>query len=174
MEINVKDNMEIWDLYTVDRQPTGKTMIRGDETPEGLYHLGVHAWVRNSEGKYIISQRSPQKEACPLMWETVAGSVVAGEDSLTGVLREVKEEIGLDFKAEDARLVHTQIGDGITSRGIVDIYLFEYDGEVDLSRATTEEVIQSKWLTYDEIVALRDSGKLVSILGYFFEGKVKG
>ena len=27
---------------------------------------------------------------------------------------------------------------------------------------------------YDEIVALRDSGKLVSILGYFFEGKVKG
>ena len=70
--------------------------------------------------------------------------------------------------------MYTQIGDGITSRGIVDIYLFEYDGEIDLSRATTEEVIQSKWLTYDEIVALRDSGKLVSILGYFFDGKVKG
>jgi 8-oxo-dGTP pyrophosphatase MutT (NUDIX family) len=166
--------MEIWDLYTADRQPTGKTMIRGEQTPEGLYHLGVHAWVRNSEGKYIISQRSPKKETCPLMWETVAGSVVAGENSLMGVLREVREEIGLDFAPEEAKLVYSQIGDGITSRGIVDIYLFEYDGEIDLSRATTDEVIQSKWMTCDEIAALRDSGKLVTILDYFFEGKVKG
>lgn len=160
--------MEIWDLYTADRALTGKTMIRGEAVPEGFYHLGVHAWVRNSEGKYIISQRAAWREACPLMWETVAGSVVAGEDTLTGVLREVKEEIGLDFSPEEARLVYSSVGGGT----ILDVYLFEYDGEIDLSRATTDEVLQSKWLTYDEIVALHDGGKLVRILDYFFEGKV--
>ena len=110
--------MEIWDLYTADRKLTGKTMIRGEETPEGLYHLGVHAWVRNSEGKYLISQRAAWRDACPLMWETVAGSVVAGEDSLTGVLREVKEEIGLDFAPEQARLVYSYGGEGLTSRAL--------------------------------------------------------
>ena len=164
--------MEIWDLYTADRKLTGKTMIRGEETPEGLYHLGVHAWVRNSEGKYLISQRAAWRDACPLMWETVAGSVVAGEDSLTGVLREVKEEIGLDFAPEQARLVYSYGGEGLTSRAFVDVYLFEYDGEIDLSKATTDEVLQSKWMTYDEIVALWESGGLVRILGYFFEGRV--
>ena len=164
--------MEIWDLYTADRRLTGKTMIRGEETPEGLYHLGVHAWVRNSEGKYLISQRAAWRDACPLMWETVAGSVVAGEDSLTGVLREVKEEIGLDFSPEQARLIYSYGGEGLTSRAFVDVYLFEYDGEIDLSQATTDEVLQSKWMTCDEIAALWESGELVRILGYFFEGRV--
>lgn len=166
--------MEKWDLYTADRNLTGKTMIRGEETPEGFYHLGVHVWVRNSEGKYIISQRAASREVCPLMWETVAGSVVAGEDSMTGALREVKEEIGLDFSPEDGRVVYSYMGDGVTSRAIVDVYLFEYDGEIDLSSATTGEVAQSKWLSREEIVELRKSGKLVSILEYFFEGKVDG
>ena len=108
------------------------------------------------------------------MWETVAGSVVAGEDSMTGALREVKEEIGLDFSPEDGRVVYSYMGDGVTSRAIVDVYLFEYDGEIDLSSATTVEVAQSKWLSREEIVELRKSGKLVSILEYFFEGKVDG
>lgn len=148
-------------------------MVRGEETPEGLYHLGVHAWVKNSQGKYLISQRAAWRKVCPLLWETVAGSVVAGEDSLTGVLREVKEEIGLDFTPEQAKLVYSYGGEGVTSRAFVDVYLFEYDGEIDLSKATTDEVAQSKWMTYDEIVALRDSEQLVWILDYFFEGKVK-
>lgn len=166
--------MEIWDLYTADRRLTGKTMVRGEEIPEGLYHLGVHAWVRNREGKYIISQRAPWRSACPLMWETVAGSVVSGEDSLTGVLREVKEEIGLDFTREQGKLVHFFGADNPDSRTLVDVYLFEYDGDIDLSRATTSEVAQSRWMTYDEIVALRDEDKLVWTLDYFFEGKVIG
>ena len=31
--------MEIWDLYTELREVTGKEHIRGEEIPEGYYHL---------------------------------------------------------------------------------------------------------------------------------------
>ena len=167
--------MEFWDLYTADRVPTGDVIERGKPIPAGLFHVGVHAWIRNSEGKYLISQRSPSKDVLPLMWETVAGSVLSGESSLEGALREVKEEVGLEFAPDDARLVYSMTGRevcGAQIQEILDVYLFEYDGDVDLSRATTDEVAQVKWLTRDEIAALKQNDKLVYILDYFFEGKL--
>ena len=168
--------MELWDLYTADRAPTGEVIERGRPMPAGLYHLGIHAWIKNSEGKYLISQRSEKKDVLPLMWETVAGSVLSGETSLEGVLREVKEEVGIDFTPDDARLVYSVTGREVCGNQIpeiLDVYLFEYDGEIDLSQATTNEVAQSKWLTRDEIVALKRENKLVYILDYFFEGKLE-
>ena len=168
--------MELWDLYTAERVPTGDVIERGRPIPAGLYHVGIHAWIKNSEGKYLISQRSPTKDVLPLMWETVAGSVLSGETSLEGVLREIKEEVGIDFIPDDARLVYSVTGREVCGnqiQEILDVYLFEYDGEIDLSKATTDEVAQSKWLTRDEIAALKREGKLVYILDYFFEGKLE-
>lgn len=167
--------MELWDLYTADRVPTGKVIERGKPIPAGLYHVGVHVWIKNSAGKYLFSQRSPTKDVLPLMWETVAGSVLAGEGSLDGALREVKEEVGLEFTPDDAKLVYSVTGRevcGYNIQEILDVYLFEYDGDVDLSRATTNEVIDVKWLTRDEIAVLKQTDQLVYILDYFFEGKI--
>ena len=87
--------MELWDLYNERRELTGRDHIRGEEVPQGFYHLVVHIWIRNSKGEYLISQRSADRPAYPLMWECVGGSVTKGEDSLTGALRETKEEVGL-------------------------------------------------------------------------------
>ena len=53
-------------------------------------------WIRNSKGQYLISQRSANRPTYPLMWECVGGSVVKGEDSLQGAIREAKEEAGVD------------------------------------------------------------------------------
>ena len=167
--------MELWDLYTADRVPTGGVVERGKPIPAGLFHIGVHAWIRNSEGKYLISQRSPTKDVLPLMWETVAGSIVSGESSLEGALREVKEEVGLDFSPDEAVLVYSVTGREVCGnkiQEILDVYLFEFDGNVDLAKATTDEVAQTKWLGYDEIVQLKKEDKLVYILDYFFEGRL--
>ena len=79
--------MELWDLYTHDRQPTGETHIRGEKLPPARYHLVVHVWIRNSKGEWLISQRAASRPTFPLKWECVGGSVTAGEDSLTGALR---------------------------------------------------------------------------------------
>ena len=87
--------MEVWDLYTANREPTGKKMLRGEPHPEGLYNLGVYVWIRNREGKYLISQRAADKASYPLFWETVGGCVLAGETSIEGAVREVQEEDGL-------------------------------------------------------------------------------
>ena len=102
--------MEIWDLYNERRELTGRDQIRGEEIPEGCYHLVVHVWIRNSRGEYLISQRSADRPTFPLKWECVGGSVLKGESSLEGALRETKEEVGLSLPPEGGRLAYSVTG----------------------------------------------------------------
>ena len=163
--------MELWDLYNARRELAGRDHIRGEEIPQGYYHLVVHTWIRNHKGEYLISQRSADRPAYPLMWECIGGSVIKGEDSLTGALRETREEVGLTLSPEDGKLVYSVIGreiNGVRFTDILDVWLFEYDGPVSLKQATTHEVAQVQWMTKAQIKELFDTGKLVHTLGYFF------
>lgn len=166
--------MEVWDLYTKYREKTGKEHIRGEKIPEGCYHLAVHVWIRNNKGEYLISQRSADRPTFPLMWECVGGSVIKGESSIEGAIREVKEEVGLDLEQEAGKLLFSKIrGTDVryeckAYNDIMDVWLFNYSGEVQLEAATTNEVADCKWMTVSEIRKLYEEKKLVPTLDYFF------
>ena len=105
------------------------------------------------------------------MWECVDGSVIKGEDSLQGALREVKEEVGVDLLPEKGQVILSDIKKielGKVVNKIVDVWLFEYDGEVDLSNATTDEVAQVAWMSRSQIKELFDANMFVHTLEYFF------
>ena len=162
---------EIWDLYNENRELLRKDHIRGEQLPIDGYHLVVHVWIRSSKGEYLISQRSANRPTNPLMWECVDGSVVKGEDSLQGVLREVKEEVGIDLLPEKGQVVLSDIKKiefGKVVNKIVDVWLFDYDGEVDLGNATTDEVAQVAWMNREQIKELFDANMFVETLEYFF------
>ena len=164
--------MEVWDLYDRERRVIGEH-VRGNEMPEGGYHLVVHIWIRNREGKYLMTQRSKNKKTYPLKWECVGGSVLRGETSLHAALREVKEEVGIDLPPESGGLVLTRIRDTVDGRrinDINDIYLYTWDGDVDLDRATTDEVGRVQWMDRNGITDLYHRGEMVSVikdLSYF-------
>lgn len=165
--------MEKWDLYTKYREKTGEEYIRQSECmiPEDRYHIAVHVWIRNSKGEYVISQRAANRPTYPLKWECVGGSVLKYENSLEGALRETIEEVGISLDPEKGKLLFTKVRkdyDGIKYRDIMDVWLFEYDGELDLSKATTDEVADVKWMTVQEIRKLCDEGEFVDTLDYFF------
>ena len=163
---------EVLDLYDRDRNLVGKDHIRGVPIHDGYYHLGVHAWIRNSKGEYLISQRAATRQNYSLKWECVGGSVLKGEDSLEGALREVKEEVGIKLDPKNGRLVFSQLRDVVDGRkfsDIIDVWLFKYDGEVSLLNATTDEVCQVRWMSVEEIRKLFDKGEFVYTLGYFFD-----
>ncbi len=166
--------MEKWDLYTKYREKTGKEHVRGEKIPEDFYHLVVHVWIRNSKGEYLISQRSANRPTYPLLWECVGGSVIMGESSIDGALREVKEEVGLDLDPQTGRLLFTKIrGTDVIYEckmynDIMDVWLFHYDGEPQLEAATTDEVADCRWMTVSEIRKLYEDNRLVHTLDYFF------
>lgn len=163
---------EIWDLYNEKRELIGKEHIRGEQLPIDGYHLVVHVWIRNAKGEYLISQRSASRPTYPLMWECVGGSVVKGEDSLMGALREAKEEVGVALEPGKGRVLFTKVRkiiEGKIYNDIMDVWLFDYDGEVDLNNATTDEVAQVAWMDREQIKELFEQKMFVGTLEYFFK-----
>lgn len=164
---------ETWDLYDKDRNKTGEYHVRGTgPVPNDRYHIVVHVWIKNSENKYLIAQRAATRQSHPLKWECVGGSVTKGEDSLTGAIREVQEEVGITLSTESGQLAFTRLRDVVDGRrfgDIMDVWVFNYDGEVSLENATTDEVAQTKWATVQEIKELYDNGEMVNTLEYFFD-----
>lgn len=164
--------MELWDLYDENRNLTGRYHVRGEPIPDGFYHLGIHVWIKNSKGEYLISQRAANKHPYPLKWECQGGSVLKGENSLQGALREVEEEVGVDLDPNDGRIVFSRLRSVINGRkfnDIMDVWLFSFDGVASLEMATTDEVAQVKWMNVEEIKELFDKGEFVETLDYFFE-----
>lgn len=163
--------MEIWDLYDLDRNRTGRTMVRGEEVPEGCYHLVVHVWITDGRGRWLLSKRAADRPTNPGKWECVGGHVTAGEDSLTGALRETLEEAGVELDPGTGELVWVKIRrteNGKRHNDILDVWRFRYDGPVEPEKATTKEVAGVKWATVEEIREIWRRGELVPTLEYFF------
>ena len=58
-----EETMELWDVYDIDRQKTGKLAqrVNGKSMPEGEYHLVVHICLFNAKGQLLIQQRQLDK-----------------------------------------------------------------------------------------------------------------
>ena len=98
--------MELWDIYDRDKQRTGRTMKRNDwHMQPGDFHLTVLGVIRHTNGKYLITKRVMTKAWAPGSWEVSGGAAQAGESSYEAVLREVREETGLDVSGAEGGYV---------------------------------------------------------------------
>ncbi len=145
--------MELWDLYTKDRELTGKTMVRGADIPEGYYHLVIHVCAFNSKGEMLIQQRQSYKEGWSNLWDiTVGGSSVAGESSQQAAERELGEEVGISYSFEQERPVITlNIKDNID-----DYYLIDAEPDITALKLQQEEVQAVKWASLEDILQMID------------------
>ena len=87
---------KILDLYDRQLMPLGRKYERDDQKrmPKGEFHIVVDILSKNSEGRFLITKRHPDKPYGG-MWEISGGSVLAGEKPLDGAARELFEETGL-------------------------------------------------------------------------------
>ena len=143
------------DIYDSERRPTGRTHVRGVPVPKGDYHLVIRAWVMRNDGKILLSKRHPDKPYGNY-WECTGGAVAAGEDTLTGAIREVREEVGLTVDREHAVLLQTGRG----NECFFDIYLFQQDIQDEVVYQP-EEVIDAKWVNRSEYEEMERAGLII-------------
>ena len=161
--------MEIFDLYTAERERTGRTMVRGDKTPEGLYRLVVHVCLFSPEGRMLIQRRQPFKHGWSGMWDvSVGGHADAGESSAMAARRETWEELGLKILPEMIRPVLTIHWE----HGFDDFYTVTRDVGARELRLQAEEVAEVRWASREEILAMIDGGSFIpyekSLISFLF------
>ncbi len=141
---------ELWDIYDGNKRPTGRTMRRNDwNMRPGDYHLTVLAVVRHPDGRFLITKRAMTKSWAPGCWETPGGGVLSGEDSGSAVLRELREETGLDVSGWAGGYLFTYRRDNPREKDnyFVDVYRFTGDFDGSDIRLQAEET--DEWMLAD-------------------------
>lgn len=153
--------MEYWDIYDKNKQKTGRTMKRNDWClKDDEYHLTVLGVVVRPDGRFLITQRVMTKSWAPGWWEVSGGAAMAGEESLEAVIREVKEETGLDVSGAEGGYMFSyhRENPGEGDNYFVDIYRFVMDFDESDLALQEAETLGYKLATAEEIQKLAEQG----------------
>lgn len=153
--------MEFWDIYDKNKEKTGRTMKRNDWClADDEYHLTVLGVVRRTDGKYLITKRVMTKQWAPGWWEVSGGAAMAGETSKEAVLREVREETGLDVSGWEGgyQFTYHRENPGKGDNYFVDVYRFTGDFTEDDLHIQKEETDGYMLATLDDIKAFAKEG----------------
>lgn len=148
---------EFFDVLNEKGNFTGKTESREKCHKEGLWHKAVVVFIINSKNQVLLQRRSPNKRMWPNMWDVTAGGhVLAGEFGFEAIIREAKEELGIELNKNEM----TFLGSSISTNNKADIinkHFNEYyivNKDLDETRLTLqkEEVTEVKWIDKNDII----------------------
>ena len=158
--------MELEDLYDNNFNKLNKTIRRRiDEIPDGCYVMMSYALIKNNN-KYLLEQATSKSN------NTLAipgGHVLAGEDGLTGLKRELKEELSL----KNVTIKHLDTIIYPYNRYIFNIYLIEDNVNIEDLVYNSNEIINVKWYTKEKILNKIKNGKINKGYAYILENYIK-
>lgn len=118
------------------------------------YLRAAQFFLVNSEGQVYVPVRTAHKTIAPSGYDYSAGGHVgAGDDYLSALVREAKEELDLDVSPEDLELIAKVVEDEI--RYINCIYALRSDANPTLN---PDDFVSAEWLTPAELIARIDAG----------------
>ena len=151
--------------YLTLNNKTGRTAIR-DVTilQKGEYHIVVTGIILNSKNEILISKRATNKKFGG-MWECNGGSILAGETSKEGILRELKEELGVIFKPEEAIFLK-EVKRERVPQNFKDLWLFKKDINIEDLTFIDGEATAAKWVSIDEFIKMFNNNEIVPTVDF--------
>lgn len=139
---------EFVDLYDEFGHFTGKTISSSQSYEEGYYVLIAHLCLFNSQFRMLCQKRSFQKKCSGGLWDvTCSGLIRSGENDLEGLIREVKEELGLEIKLnENQRAVVIK-----TDSTFESFFIVQTDFDLNLCKLQESEVLEVRYFSLEEI-----------------------
>lgn len=158
------------DIYNENKIKTGKIIERKEEVTieKNEFVLAVQCWIINTKNEILLTKRKLDKKFGG-MWEPTSGLVKSGEDSIQGIKREIKEEIGIEIEDKELKLLKTVKGE----ETIRDIYIINKDIALEDIKFNDGEVINAKYVTIEEFEKMLDDGQAFEWLRWFLDDYYK-
>lgn len=145
---------EYFDVLDENGNKTGKTKLRSEVHRDGDWHRSVHIWVLNNNGDVLLQRRCATKDSHPNMLDiSSAGHLTAGDDSLQGAIREIKEELNLDVEARDLMFIktlkkHSKYTSTFINNEFADVYVLMTDKTINDMKYQKEEISEIIFVPY--------------------------
>ncbi len=146
--------MEKRDLYNRYKENTQSTILKEQEIPDDYYTLVVTVLIQNSKNEILIQKRSKQKGG---EYGLTSGHPKSGENSLTGIISEIKEELGMEAQPQELKLMYSTRDD--SNKCFYDLYYLKKDYKKEKMLLQKEEVEKVYWLSEEKVKELCTRGE---------------
>jgi len=142
----------------------------------GLRHRAVHALLFDGKGNLLLQKRSAYKDLCPLLYTTsCSGHVDFGEDYETALIREMREELGIETNLDDYTYIGKVDAQESTGMEFTKVYTITYNEDFKFDEA---EVDSLAWISISDfekkILSESENFTKTFIIVYnFFKGRKK-
>lgn len=147
MEFHEIHKFELFDAYDINEQKLNIDLIRGQVHEEGLYHIVVEIITMNEKGEILLTKRHPRKNYGDF-WEITSGSILKGEDVLSGAIRELSEETGIKTTKDNLKLIYKEVYYDGLFRGL--FHQIDMNNQNIILQA--DETIEYKWVSKCDFV----------------------
>ena len=147
---------EYFDLLDENGNKTGKTKLRSEVHRDGDWHKAVHIWIINNNGDVLLQRRCATKDSNPNMLDiSSAGHLSAGDSSLDGAIRELKEELNLDVKPNELQFIKTlkrssKYTSTFLNNEFDDLYILRTNKTIDEMSFQKEEISEIFYVSYKD------------------------
>ena len=164
------ENMEYLDIIDINGNLTSKSEERKAVHQNGLlHHASGVIFVRKNKNEYelLSQQRSFNKDKNAGLWDlSSSGHIPSGQTPIQSLIREVKEELGIDVKETDLSLLGKFWRNEIHKEDFIEneldyIYVCEKDIDISNLIIQKEEIEDVKWISINDFKILLEGNRAV-------------
>lgn len=151
--------MEVLDILDEYGNTTGEVKPRDSCHRLGYWHRVIHVWFINSKDKILLQKRSMHVHSSAGKWTlSVVGHVQSGESVKSSVVKECKEELGIDITENELiplfSLRHQSVKNNNTyvNNEFNDVFIIQKDIPLDSMSLFEEEVQEVKWVPLKDLI----------------------
>ena len=153
--------MEYLQVFDENKKALNEKISRDEKYTlhDGKYFMLVLIFIENKKGEFLLQKTSKSKGSCIA---STGGHVTYGDSSLETVVKECKEELGIEIPTNNIKYVETIL----YKNCYLDTYYTKMELDPKKLTLQLEEVESVKWYTKEEIAELIKNNE-------FREGNIK-
>ena len=156
--------MELLNVYDNEGNLLDKVIPRGDKSVvlNDNEHIGVVViFIENSKGEFLMQKTSVEKGS---EYSSTGGHIDKGETPLISIVREIKEELGIDVDSNELEY----LGYLLYDRPIRFMYYLKKDIDIKDIVVQEEEVEFVKYMSVSEIKEIISKEEITKSHGILF------